>query len=110
MLIYIRLTGKQGLQHVNGSLFPGTHFFDMDPETVVGFDGQEPGTLTISGYNEEYRQQQFLVTPRLLLSLESQNVLPIIPLEEIVQGINDMLLTYTQENTTRLTRLLGNTK
>ena len=38
--------------------FPGTTLLDRDPEVADGYDGRLPGTLSISGYDSAYFDQQ----------------------------------------------------
>lgn len=79
----------------------------MDAETSGYYEGKIPGTVSISGYSEEYRQHQLIIYPMLLFHEESTTVLPIIPLERIVQRIQTLELLPTSENSEALRDMLG---
>jgi hypothetical protein len=79
----------------------------MDAETLAYYEGKLPGTVSISGYSEEYREHQLLRTPMLQLSLESTTALPVIPLDKIVQRIQTLKILPTSEDNEGLRGLLG---
>lgn len=69
---------------------PGTTWLDMDPETLVIYDGGAPGTLSIAGYSEEYRQQQYVTTPRLNVKLKQEVPLPTVTTDFLVKRISSL--------------------
>jgi hypothetical protein len=79
----------------------------MDAETSAYYEGKLPGTVTISGYSEEYREHQLLIAPMLQLSLESTTALPVISLDTIVQRIQTLKISPTSEDNEGLRGLLG---
>ena len=87
--------------------FPGNTFLDMDCESSGYYEGKLPGTVSISGYSEEYRQHQILHAPILNLALESTETLPTMTLEKIVDRIRLLQRQPTLEDNTALKDILG---
>jgi hypothetical protein len=96
-----------GAMAVNSLIFPGNTFFDMDCESSGYYEGKLPGTVTISGYSAEYREQQLLATPYLNLVLQSANVLPTMALNTIVDRIKLLQRRVTFEDNEGLREILG---
>ena len=87
--------------------YPGSTFLDMDCETSGYYEGKHPGTVSISGYSEEYREQQLLRAPLLNISLEGTTALPVVQLDNIVNRIRKVQLQPTLEDDEGLKVLLG---
>ena len=87
--------------------YPGSTFLDMDCETSGYYDGKLPGTITISGYSEEYRAHQLRRSPLLNLILESTSVLPTMALDKIVDRIRLLQRQPTLEDNETLRDILG---
>jgi len=93
---------------VDGINYPGNTFLDMDCESSGYYEGKLPGTVSISGYSEEYREHQLLLSPLLNLSLESSSVLQVPPpLNQIVQRIQTLQRMPTSEDNEALRSMLG---
>lgn len=78
----------------------------MDCETSGYYDGKLPGTVSISGYSGEYREQQILAVPLLDLVLESTTAPPIMQLDAIVNRIR-LLQPLALEDNEGLRGILG---
>jgi hypothetical protein len=87
--------------------YPGSTFLDMDCESAGYYEGRLPGTVTVSGYSEEYREHQLLVAPLLNLALEGTSVLPVLPLDKIVERIRLLQRQPTLEDNNALREVLG---
>jgi hypothetical protein len=87
--------------------FPGNTFIDMDCESSGYYEGKIPGTVSISGYSGEYREQQLLAIPLLNLILESENTLPTMALDKIVSRIQLLRRQPTLEDNEGLRDILG---
>lgn len=92
---------------VNMLSYPGSTFLDMDCESSGYYDGKLPGTASISGYSEEYREDQLLGLPSLNISLEGTNTLPTIPMDKIVNRIRLLKGQPTLEDNEALKDILG---
>lgn len=92
---------------INAYSYPGNTFPDADCETSGYYDGKLPGTITISGYSEEYRTQQLQVAPFLKLALEAPTCLPEISLSTIIERIRKLQLQPTLEDNEGLRVILG---
>jgi hypothetical protein len=84
--------------HVPARNYPGNTFLDMDPESSLVYDGQLPGTTTVSGYSEEYRNAQLLIAPALSLQLEASVGLPVIPLTQIIARLQLLKILPIEDN------------
>lgn len=93
--------------HLAPTSYPGNTWLDMDAETSAYYEGKLLGTVSISGYSEEYREHQLLIAPMLQLSLESTSTLPVIPLDKIVQRIQTLKISPTSEDNEGLRGLIG---
>src|SRR5947207_13222632 len=87
--------------------YPGNTFLDMDCESSGYYEGKLPGTVSISGYSEEYREHQLLIYPLLNLALEGTTILPLMPLDKIVDRIRLLQLQPTLEDNEALREILG---
>lgn len=87
--------------------YPGNTFLDMDCETSGYYDGKLPGTVSISGYSEEYRAHQLLRVPLIHLTLESESTLPPMALDKIVDRIRLLQRQPTLEDNETLRETLG---
>src|SRR4051812_5822014 len=87
--------------------YPGNTFLDMDCESAAYYEGRIPGTVTVSGYSEEYREHQLLALPLLNLALEGATVLPVLPLDNIVERIRLLQRQPTLEDNNALIETLG---
>ena len=87
--------------------FPGNTFPEMDCESSGYYEGKLPGTVSISGYSGEYREQQLLAAPFLDLILESANTLPTMELDKIVDRIQLLRRQATLEDNEGLRDILG---
>ncbi|KAI9781776.1 MAG: hypothetical protein M1839_005769 [Geoglossum umbratile] len=87
--------------------YPGSTFLDMDCESTGHYEGRIPGTVTVSGYSEEYREHQLLAAPLLNLALEGATVLPVLPLDKIVERIRLLQRQPTLEDNNALRETLG---
>ena len=87
--------------------YPGCTFLDMDCESSGYYEGKPPGTVSISGYSEEYREQQLLRAPLLNIALEGATALPVVQLDNIVTRIRSVQLQPTLEDDEGLKSLLG---
>jgi hypothetical protein len=92
---------------VNALNYPGNTFLDMDSESSGYYDGKLPGTISISGYSEEYRNRQLLRSPLLNLTLEGTSILPTMALDKIVDRIRLLQRQPTLENNEFLKEILG---
>jgi hypothetical protein len=98
---------RAGAVAVDVLSFPGNTFLDMDCESSAYYEGKLPGTVTVSGYSEEYREQQLLRFPLLNLSLEGTHTLPVMPLDKIVSRIRLLQRDHTLEDNDALREILG---
>jgi len=87
--------------------YPGNTFLDMDCESSMHYEGKVPGTTSISGYSEEYREYQLLKSPLLNLSLEGTDTLPTMALDKIVDRIRSRQRQPTAEDNVVLRECLG---
>jgi hypothetical protein len=78
--------------------YPGNTFLDMDPESSQIYDGQLPGTTTVSGYSEEYRNSQLSIAPALSLQLEANVGLPVVPLTQIIARLQLLRILPIEDN------------
>ncbi len=85
--------------HVDINKYPGNTFLDMDPESGSFYDGQLPGTTTVGGYSEEYRNHQLLLVPALNLQMEASVGLPTIPLAQIVSRLQTLRFSRLEDDT-----------
>jgi hypothetical protein len=92
---------------INLQSFPGCTFLDMDCESSGSYEGKVPGTVSIHGYSEEYREHQLLRAPMLNLALEGANTLPAMALDKIVERIRLLQGQPTLENNEALREILG---
>lgn len=92
---------------VDSLTFPANTYLDMDCESSGYYDGKLPGTVSISGYSAEYREQQLLAAPLLNLTLESTSVLPTMALHKIVDRIQLLRRQATLEDNDGLREILG---
>jgi hypothetical protein len=92
---------------VDAISFPGNTFLDMDCESSSRYEGKIPGTTSISGYSEEYREHQLLRAPLLNLALESTETLPTMPLDKIVERMRAQQQVATLEDNVALRDILG---
>jgi hypothetical protein len=92
---------------VNAYAYPGNTFLDADCETSAYYEGTLPGTITISGYSEEYRAQQLRIVPLLKLALEAPTCLPEISLSTIVERLRKLQLQPSLEDNEGLRSILG---
>jgi hypothetical protein len=104
---YLRLTDMAGAMAISMLSYPGNTFFDMDCESLGHYEGKIPGTITVSGYSEEYREQQLLELPLLKLRLEATSALPTMELDKIVNRIRLLKLQPTLEDDVGLRDVLG---
>jgi hypothetical protein len=101
-LIYI-----PGSMAVNMLNYPGTTFLDMDCETSEFYEGKLPGTVSISGYSEEYREHQLSKYPMLVLALEGTVTLPTMEIDKIVERIQSLQRRVAPTDNTALRDMLG---
>jgi len=87
--------------------YPGSTFLDMDRESSGYYDGKISGTASISGYSEEYREDQLLRYPMLNISLEGTSTLLTMPLDKIVDRIRLLKGQPTLEDNDALKDILG---
>lgn len=92
---------------VSAAGYPGNKFLDADCETSACYSSKLPGTVSISGYSEEYRAQQLRTTPPLKLTLESRTVLPEIRLSTIVERLRKLKFSPFWEDSEGLSSILG---
>jgi DNA primase len=93
---------------VDAISFPGNTFLDMDCESSSRYEGKIPGTTSISGYSEEYREHQLLRAPLLNLALESTETPTTMPLDKIVERIRaQQQRVATLEDNVALRDILG---
>jgi hypothetical protein len=92
--------------HTYAINYPGNTFLDMDCESATFYDGALPGTVTVGGYSEEYRQHQLLILPALNFALEATVGLPTASLDQIVKRLQT-LKSQTYENSQALLPFLG---
>ncbi|KAH8589023.1 hypothetical protein B0O99DRAFT_582254 [Bisporella sp. PMI_857] len=93
--------------HITAASYPGSTWLNIDCETSAYYEGKLPGTVSIGGYSEEYREHQLLIAPLLQLSLESATTLPVIPLNQIVQRLQTLQRNPTSEDNEGLRGFLG---
>lgn len=72
--------------------YPGSTFLDMDCESSGLYEGKDPGTVSISGYSEEYREHQLLKNPLLNLAYQGSSLFPEVALDKIVARIQKIQL------------------
>ena len=92
---------------VDAYSYPGSTWLDMDPESSVYYEGNLPGTLTISGYSEEYRAHQLTKSPLLNLTLEGSTTFPEVNIDNIVTHLRRLQLYPHNEDDEALRQLLG---
>src|ERR1700721_2234281 len=92
---------------VNALDYPGNTYLDMDMETSKYYEGKLPGTVTISGYSEEYRDQQLSILPLFNITLEGNTVIPPMALDKIVDRIRLLQRQPTLEDNKTLGEILG---
>jgi hypothetical protein len=92
---------------VNSTEYPGSTFLDQDPETSAHFDGRYIGTVSVSGFSEEYREHQLSIQPMLSLHLEAEVGFPVISLDKIVARIKLVQASITLEDDAGLKEFLG---
>jgi hypothetical protein len=80
---------------------------DMDCESSGYYEGKLPGTVSICGYSEEYREHQLLAAPLLNLALESTTTFPTMELDKIVDRIQLLQRQPTLEDNEGLRKVLG---
>lgn len=90
--------------------YPGTTYLDVDPETSVIYDGAAPGTLSVTGYSEEYRQQQFAATPRIVIALEEKVPPPKVTIDFLVKRMQSLYWPGHPLTEASLKQVLGNSK
>lgn len=95
---------------VDSVSYPGSTFLDMDCESSAYYEGRLPGTIGISGYSEEYREHQSLLSPIANLTLEWHTKLPRIGLDRIVERIRALLSAPNDEDDESLKEMLGITQ
>jgi len=103
-LVADRIAGNMAVDSIS---YPGSTFLDMDCESSGYYEGKLPGTVTISGYSEEYRAHQLLRAPLLQLALEGTACLTVVPLDKIVSRIQRLRRQPTLEDDEGLKSLLG---
>ena len=87
--------------------YPGQTFRDIDCESSGYYEGGLPGTVSISGYSEEYREYQLSLSPLINIALEGQTVPPVMTLETIVNRIRLLQRQPTLEDNEALRNILG---
>jgi hypothetical protein len=92
---------------VNALDYPGNTYLDMDMESSKLYEGKIPGTVNISGYSEEYRDQQLSILPLLNITLEGNTVIPLMALDKIVDRIRLLQRQTTLEDNKTLGEILG---
>jgi hypothetical protein len=92
---------------VDGINYPGSKFLDMDCESGGFYEGKIPGTVSVSGYSEEYRIFQLSTVPLLSLTFESNEGLPVIDLDKIVARLQRLQLYQFTEESEGLKEFLG---
>jgi hypothetical protein len=92
---------------VDGITYPGSKFLDMDCESGGFYEGKIPGTVSVSGYSEEYRNFQLSVVPMLSLTFEASVGLPVIDLDKIVARLQKLQLYQFTEDTEGFKEFLG---
>jgi hypothetical protein len=95
---------------VSSCNYPGSAFLEMDFESTVYYEGKHPGTVSISGYSEEYREQQLLRAPLLNIALAGTTALPVVSLDAIVDRIRKVQLQPIVEDDEGLKEFLGLTQ
>lgn len=96
-----------GNMAVDGLNYPGNTFLDMDCESSGYYEGKLPGTVSITGYSEEYRAQQLLRNPMLNLILEGTTTIPPMTLDKVVDRIRLLQRQPTLEDNETLREILG---
>jgi tetratricopeptide (TPR) repeat protein len=92
---------------ISNVTYPGSTFLDMDLESGNFYDGKLPGTVTVSGFSEEYRNQQLQAKPPLNLTLEANVGLPVIDLDRIITRLQFLQTSQYNEDSEGLKPLLG---
>jgi|ERR1700722_10071731 len=87
--------------------YPGNTMLDMDCESSGYYEGKLPGTVSISGCSEEYREHQLLRSPLLNIALEGTTVLPAMALDKIVDRMRLLQRLSTLEDNQALSDILG---
>ena len=87
--------------------YPGSTWLDMDPESSAYYEGKLPGTVGISGYSEEYRTHQLLISPLLNLSLEGQTGFREVPIDTVVSHMRRVQMRPNTEDDEALKNLFG---
>ncbi|KAF2753216.1 hypothetical protein EJ05DRAFT_515049 [Pseudovirgaria hyperparasitica] len=91
---------------VDQQSFPGNTFLDMDCESSCFYQGKWPGTVSVSGYSEEYREHQLNLSPLAEIALEGSVIPPLASLDRIVERIRS-LQTEDTEDPDGLREMLG---
>lgn len=86
---------------------PKSTFPDMDCESSPYYEGKNPGTVSINGYSEEYREHQLVIAPILSLALEGPSCFEAVPLDTVVNHIRRVQLQPTLEDDESLKVVLG---
>ena len=80
---------------------------DMDCESSEYYEGKLPGTVSIAGYSEEYREYQLLIAPLLNIALEGTNCLPTMPVDRILDRLRKLQLQPSLKDNEGLRDFLG---
>ncbi|KAF1813431.1 hypothetical protein P152DRAFT_457795 [Eremomyces bilateralis CBS 781.70] len=87
--------------------YPANTFLDMDCTSVSNYDGKLPGTVTVSGWSEEYRAHQLIAKPVVQLSVEGRRTIPELPIDQVVERMRKLQVFRTLEDNEGLVKLLG---
>ncbi|KAL9036918.1 MAG: hypothetical protein Q9214_005926, partial [Letrouitia sp. 1 TL-2023] len=87
--------------------YPGSTLVNMDPETSIYYEGKLPGTISISGFSEEYREHQLSVSPLLQLNLEGPSIFATVSIDKIVQRLRMVQKQPEVEDDEGLKQFLG---
>ena len=79
----------------------------MDCETAASHEGLHLGTVSVSGYTEEYREYQLSLKPALSLILEAQTIPPVMNIASIVSRLQLLQLQPNLEDNQKLAEILG---
>lgn len=79
----------------------------MDPESMSAYDGTIAGTVSVTGWSEEYRSHQLLLYPDLNLIYESLDTYQLVSAERLVRHIQTLQYRPAIEDDTSLKNLLG---
>ena len=83
---------------------------DMDSEATSHYDASNPGPVSVWGYNQEYREQQFVRNPPVDLAIYGTGEVPLLSMDRIVARINNMLSYPSWEDHAFLRECLGLSK